>query len=221
MRIEPKGLRAVTVAAKRAEHTRSGRFAVLVAAGILLQPAGRPRPAAGVLALLRARRRRPTRSSRRSAFRTSCRICSARARCRRRSFLCTPRFSRAAAQKEADRVAGAIASLLALAVSVIGARRRDRDAAAHRRHRARASPAPRASSPIVDRPHSLSGRRVAGHVGLVPRDAEQPPALLRLVCGAGRVERRHDRDARGVRQPDGSASPGDDAGVGIGRRQRC
>ncbi len=78
----------------------------------------------------------PTRSTPPSAFRTSCRTCSAKARCRRRSFPSTRRCCRRGDAREADRVAGAVGALLALVVSVLVAGRRAGHAAADRRHRA-------------------------------------------------------------------------------------
>ena len=81
--------------------------------------ADRPRPAAGLRALLRPRPTQPTRSAPRSAFPTSCRTCSAKARCRRRSFRSTRRSSRAASGARPIASPARSASLLALAVRAI------------------------------------------------------------------------------------------------------
>ena len=88
---------------------------------------------------------RPTRSAPRSAFPTCCRICSAKARSRRRSSPCTRRLLARGEREEADRVAGAVAALLALAVSVLVLVGVARDAVDHRPDRAgihRRSPRP-------------------------------------------------------------------------------
>ena len=98
-------------------------------------------------------------------------------------------------RSEADRVAGAVASLLAL----VGERCScwsgvlatplliDAIAPGFTGDEARADDRAR--------PHPVSRRRAAGAVGLVPGRAEQPPPVPALVRGAGDVERGDDRDA--------------------------
>ena len=81
--------------------------------------ADRPRSGSACSRTISVSAPKPTRSAPRSAFPTSCRICSARARCRRRSFPSTRRSSRAASGATPTAWRGAVASLLALAVGVI------------------------------------------------------------------------------------------------------
>ena len=83
----------------------------------------------------------PTRSAPRSAFRTSCRTCSAKGRCRRRSSRSTRALLARGERREADRVAGAVASLLALVVARDRARRRARRRRCSSTRSRRASPA--------------------------------------------------------------------------------
>ena len=98
-------------------------------------------------------------------------------------------------RKDADRVAGAVGALLALVVAILVLVRRARDAAADRRHCAGIHRREaRADHPA--RSHPLPGRGAARAVRLVPRRPEQPPPVPAVVCRAGDVERRDDRDAR-------------------------
>ena len=128
---------------------------------------------------------RPTRSTRRSAFPTSCRTCSAKARCRRRSSRCTPALlcARRAARGRPRRRRGRRAA---------GAGRRGarRSSACSPRRCSSTSSRPgftarSATLTIEHRPHPVSGRRAARAVGLVPGRPQQPPPVPAVLRRAG------------------------------------
>ena len=117
---------------------------------------------------------RPTRSWRPSAFRISCRTCSARARCRRPSFrFMRARRARGTGGGRAGRRRGRGAARARHAVLSCSA---CLHAAARRAHRA-GIPGREARADDRDRPHPLSGRGTAGAVRLVPRRPQQPSPL--------------------------------------------
>ena len=174
----------------------------------------RPRPAAGLRALLRPRRR-----SRRVQRRVPHSQLPAEPVRRRRAVgvvhsRSTRRSSRAASGATPTAWPARSASLLALVGQRHRPRRRARHAAAHRRRSRPGSTGEQRELTIRARPHPVSRRRPARAVRVVPRRAEQPPPLPALVHRAGDVERRDDRDAGRLRRPDAAASPGGDAGAG-------
>ena len=95
-------------------------------------------------------------------------------------------------EEEADRVAGAVAAILALAPSVIVLRGVLADALSDVGHCARLS----RRQARTDHPagaDSVSRRWAAGLLGLVPGHSEQPSQVLPLLHGAGGVELCDDR----------------------------
>ena len=63
------------------------------------------------------------------------------------------------------------------------------------------------------------GAGTAGDVGVVPRRAQQPSSILRLLYRAGRVEPRDDRRARHLRTAPFAGRARDRSGVGRGGRR--
>ena len=163
-------------------------------------------------------RTRPTRSTPRFAFPISCRTCSARARCRRLSSP-SMRGSLARRPREADRVAGAVGALLALAVAVLVLIGVAGHAADDCRDR---SGLPRREARTDDRAraHVVSRGGFARLLGVVPRGFEQSPSVPAVLRRAGDVERCVDRHARGFGGAYFATASGVAAGLGIGRRQR-
>ena len=163
---------------------------------------------------------RPTRSWPPSAFRTCCRTCSARARCRRRSFLSTPRCSRAAsgARPTAWRapsprcsrwssatlvLVGVLATPLLIDVIAPGF---------HGEKRA-------LTIAIVRILFPGAGLLVmsAWCLGILNSHHRFLLSYAAASCGTSAMI----GDAGRVRPAHGAASPGRAAGVGIGRRQRA
>ena len=123
---------------------------------------------------------RPTRSTPRSGSPTSCRICSAKARCRRRSSRSTPRCSRAASGARPTAWPAPSRRCWRSSCRVLVARRRARHAVAHRVI-APGFHGEKRDADDRDRPHPVSRRRPAGAVGVVPGRPEQPSPVPAVV----------------------------------------